>query len=145
MRRALLAAVPLALAGLTACDDDAQPRAAAPGPAAPAKGFPALRVTTVVGGLDHPWDVKSIGKGRLLVTERDRARLSLVAHGVRRTVTFPSANVWVSGETGLMGLAVDPAFARNHRIYTCQGSTLADGSHDVRVMAWRLDVAAGAA
>jgi glucose/arabinose dehydrogenase len=142
MRRALLATLPLALGGLAACTDSPDQSAGTPpGPAAPTRGFPALHVSTVVGGLDHPWDVKTLGHGRLLVTERDRARLSLVAHGVRRTVTFPSANVWVSGETGLMGLAVDPAFARNHRIYTCQGSTLADGSHDVRVMAWRLDVA----
>ena len=121
MRRAFLAAVPLALAGgLTACDD-AEPKAGSPGPAAPAKGFPALRVTTVVGGLDHPWDVKRIGRGRLLVTERDRARLSLVRHGTRHTIAFPSGKVWVSGETGLLGMAVDPEFADNHRVYLCQG------------------------
>src|SRR4051794_18275315 len=141
MRRVLLATLPLALGGLAACTDSPQPPSGAPGPAAPTRGFPALHVSTVVAGLDHPWDVKPLGHGRLLVTERDRARLSLVQSGVRRTVAFPSAKVWVSGETGLMGLAVDPTFARNHRVYTCQGSTLADGSHDVRVMAWRLDVA----
>ncbi|HEX4687440.1 MAG TPA: PQQ-dependent sugar dehydrogenase, partial [Nocardioides sp.] len=124
-----------------ACDDDAQPRAAAPGPAAPAKGFPALRVTTVVGGLDHPWDVKSIGKGRLLVTERDRARVSLVTHGKRHTIAFPSSRVWVSGETGLLGMAVDPKFSSNHRVYLCQGGFLAGGGHDVHVTAWRLAVA----
>ena len=141
MRRAFLAAVPLALAGgLTACDD-AEPKAGSPGPAAPAKGFPALRVTTVVGGLDHPWDVKPIGRGRLLVTERDRARLSLVRHGTRHTVAFPSGKVWVSGETGLLGLAVDPEFTNNHRVYLCQGGFPAGGGHDVRVTAWRLHVA----
>jgi aldose sugar dehydrogenase len=142
MRRALLAALPLTIGGgLVACTDGEDPPPEAAGPAAPTRGFPALRVTTVVGGLDHPWDVKPLGHGRLLVTERDRARLSLVTHGTRRTVAFPSRKVWVSGETGLMGLAVDPAFARNHRIYTCQGGTLPSGSHDVRVLAWRLHVA----
>jgi aldose sugar dehydrogenase len=139
MRRALLAAVPLALAGgLTACDDN-ESRVGSDnpvGPAAPAKGFPALRVTTVLGGLDHPWDVKPIGKGRLLVTERDRARVSLVQHGTRQTVAFPS-RVWVSGETGLLGLAVDPEFSRNHRVYICQGGFPAGGGHDVHVTAWR--------
>ena len=34
-----------------------------------------------------------------------------------------AASVWVSGETGLMGLDVDPGFADNRRFYTCQGGT----------------------
>lgn len=158
MRRAVLVVVPLAVAGgLTACDDEPTsrspgsppssavgptfPGSPGPGATAPARGFPALQVTTVVGGLDHPWDVKPIGHGRLLVTERDRARLSLVRDGQRHTVAFPSRTVWVSGETGLMGLAVDPRFRANHRIYLCQGGTLPDGGHDVHVTAWRLNPA----
>jgi glucose/arabinose dehydrogenase len=142
VRRAVLAALPLALApSLTACDDDAEPNAGSPGPAAPAKGFPALRVKTVVAGLDHPWDVKPIGDGRLLVTERDRARLSMVKHGKRHTIAFPSGKVWVSGETGLLGMAVDPEFQSNHRVYICQGGFPANGGHDVHVTAWRLHVA----
>ena len=48
-------------------------------------GLPALKVRTVVAGLDNPWDVQPIGGGRLLVTERDRARLSVVRKGKRRT------------------------------------------------------------
>jgi glucose/arabinose dehydrogenase len=47
----------------------------------------------------------------------------------------------VSGETGLLGLAVDPRFGDNHRVYTCQGWLRSDGGHDVRVIAWRLDTA----
>jgi glucose/arabinose dehydrogenase len=144
MRRMLIAALPLAVAGsLSGCtdgSDDQEPSAAgAVGPAAPSKGFPALRVRTVVGGLDHPWDVQSIGHGRLLVTERDRARLSLVRHGIRRTVAFPSDKVWVSGETGLLGMAVDPSFAQNHRVYLCHGWFRNGGGHDIRVDAWRVD------
>ena len=145
MRLVLIAALPLALAGgLTACGgDDQDEDFGSPGPAPPAKvakGFPALRVRTVIGGLDHPWDVKPIGRGRLLVTERDRARLSLVNNGKRHTIDFPRRKVWVSGETGLLGMAVDPDFADNHRVYLCQGGFPADGGHDVHVTAWRLRV-----
>jgi aldose sugar dehydrogenase len=141
MRRAILATLPLTLAGgLTACDDNDRTTDSV-GPAAPTRGFPALQVKTVVGGLDHPWDVKSIGHGRLLVTERDRARLSLVKNGRRHTIDFPSRKVWVSGETGLLGMAVDPDFRQNHRVYICQGGTQASGGHDVHVTAWRLNVA----
>lgn len=99
---------------------------------------PGLRVRRLVTGLDHPWDVRSIGKGRLIFTQRDRATVSIWKDGRTRTVRFPSGQVWVSGETGLMGLEVDPRFAKNHRFYTCQGGTTASG-HDVRVMAWKLD------
>ncbi len=142
MRRLLLAALPLAVAGaLTGCDETGPDPDPVNAGVAPGAGFPALRVTTVVGGLDHPWDVQPLGHGRLLVSERERARLSIVAHGRRHTVAFPSRQVWVSGETGLLGLAVDPAFARNHRIYVCQGGFRAGGGHEVRVAAWRLDVA----
>ena len=96
MRRMALVSLPLAVAGgLTACSHSESPSSI--GPIAPDRGFPALRVSTVVGGLDHPWDVKPIGHHRLLVTERDRARLSLVDHHKRRTVAFPSSQVWVAG------------------------------------------------
>ena len=53
-------------------------------------------------------------------------------------VGFPKSSVWVSGETGLMGLEVDPDFANNRRIYTCQGG-FTGGGHDVHVTAWTLD------
>lgn len=96
-----------------------------------------LRVRTVIDGLEHPWDVKPIGGGGLLVTERDKARLSVVRDGKRRTVRFPSANVWVSGETGLMSLAVDPWFKQSRHFWTCQGWQ-ANGAHDIRVSLWRL-------
>ena len=79
-------------------------------------------------GLDNPWDAKRLPGGTLLVTERDRARLSVVRQGKRTTVEFPANKIWVSGETGLMSLAVDPDFAANRRFYTCQGGTPAVGT-----------------
>jgi aldose sugar dehydrogenase len=100
---------------------------------------PALRVTRLVTGLDHPWDVRPIGAGRLIFTQRDRATVSIWADGRARLVRgFPTDSVWVSGETGLMGLEVDPSFARNRTFYTCQGGFTAGGGHDVRVMRWTL-------
>jgi aldose sugar dehydrogenase len=98
---------------------------------------PGLRVRTVVGGLVNPWDVQPIGGGRLLVTERDRARLSVVRKGQRRTVRFPRGRVWVRGETGLMSLAVDPDFDRTRRFWTCEGWR-SERRHDIRVSLWRL-------
>lgn len=102
------------------------------------RAAPRLRVRTVVAGLENPWDVQSIGGGSLLVTERDKARLSIVRKGERRTVRFPRARVWVSGETGLMSLVIDPRFEATRRLWTCQGWRSAGGGHDVRVSLWKL-------
>lgn len=96
-----------------------------------------LKVRTVVAGLEIPWDVQPIGGGALLVTERDKARLSVVRRGERRTVRFPSSSVWVSGETGLLSLAIDPRFDRTRRFWTCQGWQASTGN-DIRVSLWKL-------
>jgi glucose/arabinose dehydrogenase len=127
-----LTSLPAGSASSTQYQDRAQPTTAA------AATFPTLRVTKVVGGLDIPWDVKPITRGRLLITERTTKRLYLWTPGHRKQrVRFPSASVWAGGETGLMGLAVDPKFSKNKRFYTCQGGNTAGGGHDVRVLAWR--------
>jgi aldose sugar dehydrogenase len=107
-----------------------------------ARALPRLAVRRLVTGLDHPWDVQPIGQRRLLFTQRDRATLSVWEGGETRRVRFPSEEVWVSGETGLMGLDIDPGFARNGRFYMCQGGFRSGGGHDVRVIAWRLNAAA---
>jgi glucose/arabinose dehydrogenase len=103
------------------------------------KPMPKLKISTVVRHLDRPWDVKTLPGGTLIFTQRDRATLSVLKKGKVRKVEFPSSSVWVSGETGLMGLEVDPNFADNHRIYTCQGGFTGSGGHDVHVTAWTLD------
>jgi glucose/arabinose dehydrogenase len=100
--------------------------------------YPTLRVTRLAGGLDLPWDVKPIPGGRFLITEHTSKRLLLRTPGHLRRVRFPAASVWVSSETGLMSLAVDPGFKKSKRFYTCQGGNPSGGGHDVRVLAWRL-------
>lgn len=103
------------------------------------RALPTLDVRRQVRALENPWDVQPIGGGRLLVTERDSARLILWADGSKRQVRFPSNRIWVSGETGLMSMEVDPMFATNNRFYTCSGWQKEGGGHDIRVNAWRLD------
>ncbi len=108
--------------------------------------FPNLDVEVVADDLDVPWDVQPLGDGRLLTTQRDRAKLTLIEeNGDTSNVDFPSSSVWVSGETGLMGLEIDPDFADNRKIYTCQGKALGDGDRDIRVIRWQLNNALTAA
>ncbi|WP_180936418.1 PQQ-dependent sugar dehydrogenase [Nocardioides ungokensis] len=132
----------LVLAALGPATAEAALPAGGRSPQATARAVPTLHVRRQVTGLDHPWDVQPIGHGRLLFTQRDRATLSVWEDGHTRTVDFPSKQVWVSGETGLMSLAIDPKFARNGRIYTCQGGNTPGGGHEVHVIAWRLNDAA---
>ncbi len=101
---------------------------------------PALRVTTVMRNLDIPWDTAFVPNGAMLVTERSRRRILLrTPRGAVRVVARRPRGIWAEGETGLMSLAVDPRFRRNHRFYTCHGAILGGGRHDVRVVAWRLN------
>src|SRR5262245_34080896 len=100
-----------------------------------------LKITRVAKGLDHPWDVHPIGHGRLLVTERSGSLTVIEKGGAVRRLQMPTDLIWASGETGLMGLAIDPKFADNRRVYTCNGG-LPQGAHDVRIMVWKLNAAA---
>jgi glucose/arabinose dehydrogenase len=145
MRRPGIVALGLLLAALSAA---ASPAASGPaiaeGSPAPdvraharASAFPTLTVHRKVRGLSTPWDVQQLPGRRLLISERDTHQLLVWRHGHTHRVRFP-ARVWVSGETGLMSLAVDPRFRTNRRIYTCFGGFTATG-HDVRIVAWQMN------
>ncbi len=139
MRPVVLGTVTALTLALTAFAAPAVAHRDSPASAAAKPRVPQLVVKKVVTGLDHPWDVRPIGEGRLIFTQRDRATVSIWDDGKTRTVgNFPTDSVWVSGETGLMGLEVDPDFATNHRFYTCQGGFKGEG-HEVKVMSWTLN------
>src|SRR5439155_22877667 len=94
---------------------------------------PTLTATTVVGGLSIPWDLAFLPDGNMVFTERG-GRLSALVNGQRRTLS-QAADIYASGEAGMEGIAVDPDFSSNRRIYTCQGWT--DGNaKELRVIAW---------
>ncbi len=115
------------------------PRSSATTSAANQKAAPTIGARRQVRDLQHPWDVKPISGGRMLITERNSGHLLLWEAGVTRRVGFPSGRIWVSGETGLMSMEVDPNFADNGRFYTCSGWRKTGGGHDIRVIAWRLN------
>jgi glucose/arabinose dehydrogenase len=99
----------------------------------PCTGTPRLAVATVVGGLDVPWDLGFLPDGTIVFTERP-GRISAVVGGARR-VLGSLGDVYVQGERGLLGLAVDPQFAQNRFIYACYDST----NGDIRVAKFRVN------
>jgi glucose/arabinose dehydrogenase len=97
---------------------------------------PRLTVTTLVTGLSFPWDLAFTPDGALLYTERP-GRLSVrLADGRERLLADISSSLFVSGETGLLGMAVDPGFAANRTIYTCQTNA---SPREVRVVKWTIN------
>lgn len=105
--------------------------------AASCRPEPQLTVTTVVSGLSNPWDISFAPGGDMFFTERAGRINVRTAAGTRRVLATPS-DVRAVGEGGMMGIAVDPSYATNRRIYTCQLS-VAGGALDVRVVRWQVN------
>lgn len=98
-----------------------------------------LTTTTVVGNLARPWDLGFTPKGGIVFTEKvGRVRVRRV-QGDLRTLAAPR-DVVVRSEGGMMGLAMDPNFRSNRRLYVCFQSN-AGGGTDVRVVRYRLNQA----
>jgi aldose sugar dehydrogenase len=95
-----------------------------------------LTVTTVVGGLARPWDLGFTPDGSMVYTERVGRIGARV--GTQNRVLASPADVVAQGEGGMLGIAVDPQFATNRRIYACFMSN-AGGALDVRVVRWRVN------
>lgn len=96
---------------------------------------PKLGVTTVVSGLDHPWDIGFLPNGTMLVTER-AGRLDRIVGGNAQLVTAP-ADVVAASEAGMLGLAVDPNFATTGYVFVCMASSSGPAT-DVRVVRFTL-------
>jgi glucose/arabinose dehydrogenase len=129
---ALAALLALSALGLAACLPPAEP------------GAPTLWSTTFVGGLSKPWDLAFLPDGTPVYTENDSglisARLSDADphHALGQVSTFDAFDP--SGEGGLMGLAIDPAWSTNHRAYACYSTPV-----DNRVASFILTPAASPA
>ncbi len=108
------------------------------GGAAARAELPALRVETVLDGLDHPWDVARAPDGTLLVDERGGRITAVLPDGTARELDADLSDLFADGETGLMGLVLSPDFAGDRRFYTCQGVE-EDGGAEIQVITWTVD------
>ncbi|MGC5585281.1 PQQ-dependent sugar dehydrogenase [Ornithinimicrobium sp. W1665] len=109
--------------GATSDDDSA-----AGAPSAP----PELDVEVVLDGLDIPWDVALRPDGTVLVTERG-GRLLAHRDGRTQEIGTDLEHLFVSGEAGLMGMALD-----GDTLYLCHAWAPPDAPPDVRVTAHTL-------
>jgi glucose/arabinose dehydrogenase len=121
----------LLLAMLVACgggnhNPEPEPPPETP-PAGPPGGFPVTTFTAsdgtrfgvqvLVTGLQIPWSLAFAPDGRLFITERP-GRVRVFANG--QLLAEPAlvlTDVFTSGESGVLGLALHPDFATNHFVY----------------------------
>lgn len=104
-----------------------------------AKSNAAYEVQTYAEGLNKPWGLAFLPDGRLLVTEKPNGQLRIV--GTDGKLSGPVAGLPpVDGRNqgGLLGLAVDPSFARNGLIYWAYSEPQADGANNTAVARGKL-------
>jgi glucose/arabinose dehydrogenase len=75
-----------------------------------------IRVERVASGLEVPWGIAFLPGGDALVTERP-GRVRLLRGGKLEEAPVAAVEIAGRGEGGLLGVAVDPAFATNRRFY----------------------------
>ena len=98
-----------------------------------------VTVTTVAGGLEHPWGLAFLPDGRMLVTERP-GRLRYVDS--KGTLSGPIAGVpavYAQRQGGLLDVVLDPDFAANSTIYLSYAESAADETNGTAVARARLD------
>ena len=86
------------------------------GNSSPSPVTPGMRVEDFVTNLDVPWSMAFAPDGRIFLTERD-GRIRVIQDGQLQSEPWMSLDVASVGEAGLLGLALDPAFAENHYVY----------------------------
>lgn len=115
-------------------------------PTPPATDTPALARTVVMSGLSNPWDIAFAPNGAMFFTERCRGLSVRQPTGtvVRIFGTSGSAlvapDLFCEGQSGVHGVALDPAFATNRRIYVFMASNLSTAPRTNRVV--RLELTA---
>ncbi|MCO4292357.1 PQQ-dependent sugar dehydrogenase [Solitalea sp. MAHUQ-68] len=77
-----------------------------------------VNVSTLIKGLDTPWEMTQLTNGRVLVTERP-GRIREINNGVLESQPWLdlSSSVDERGESGLLGISADPDFNTNKYVY----------------------------
>lgn len=104
----------------------------------PAVAAPRTTVTSVVAGLQLPWDVTWIGD-LMLFNERSGRVWSKRPGATPVQVRLPLPPIYTRGEAGLLGMVADPSAKTNRNFYTCMSVATPNGeASDVQVWKWRL-------
>jgi len=135
----LLTSLIIAALSLGACTEDESP------PVQPVTDDPVLTQTVFVPGRSLPWDLAFTSDGTMFFTERC-AGLSVRHVNGTFTRLFGTAgsslvasDFFCEGQSGMHGVALDPAFATNRLIYVYMASNLSTNPRTNRVVRLQLD------
>lgn len=106
-----------------------------------------LQHEVLLDGLDNPWDMAFLDDGTMLFTEKCKG-LSVrmpdgtvnALYGVGETTGYASngSDLFCEGQAGMMGVAFDPDFGSNRRIYVYSTSNMSS-PHTNRLMRFTLN------
>jgi glucose/arabinose dehydrogenase len=95
-----------------------------------------VSVETLATGLEVPWAIAFATDGRAFVTERP-GRIRIVVNGQLEPEPWAVPDVAKTNEGGVLGLALDPDFDSNQRVYVALSVRSADGAHANRLVRMR--------
>ncbi len=106
----------------------------------PRPGPATASVEVLIRGLDTPWALAFAPDGRLFVTERG-GRVRIIANGALQSAPWATIAVTArpGAESGLLGLALDPDFARNGFVYLAYSYIAGTGRTQNRLSRFRDD------
>jgi glucose/arabinose dehydrogenase len=117
-----------------------------PGPPADTAGrAPSLERTVVATGLANPWDLAFAPDGSLFFTERCRGLSVRRPDGTTTRLFGTTGSALVAddlvcqGQSGMLGVALDPDFARNRTVYVFMASSRRTNPRTNRVVRLVLD------
>jgi len=98
-----------------------------------AQNTSSLKHSVVLDGLENPWDMAFLDDGTMLFTEKckglsvrmpDGSVNALYGMGDMDGYASNGNDLFCEGQAGMMGVAFDPAFAENRRIYVYSTSNI---------------------
>jgi glucose/arabinose dehydrogenase len=91
---------------------------------------PRFEIATLADGLAAPWSVAFLPDGGMLVTEKAGPRLRLVTAGglAPEPISGLPEDIFVSGQGGLLDVALHPDFAQNRLVYLSYAAGTADAN-----------------
>ena len=108
---------------------------------------PLLTRTVVDSGLSNPWDIAFAPDGAMFYTERCGGLSVRRTNGSRTRLFGTTGSALVAtdlfcvGQSGMNGVALDPDFATNRRVYVFMSSTITTSPRTNRVVRLVLNTA----
>jgi len=109
-------------------------------PALAAEAKPNIQIEVVARGLETPWAIAFAPDGRIFVSERP-GRIRMIKDGKLQKKPWMEIDAYETGEAGLLGLAVDPAFERHRLLYAAYTYRDSNGRFKNRLVRLRDDPA----